>query len=81
MTPETKEIEFYLCIDQNGEFVVDEFADVVAVRYGEEVTDRNDNPAAFHRVFHFKFVVPLPQPTAVSATVPDTDGLVTVVVS
>ena len=81
MTTETKEVEFYLCIDQNGEFIVDKFAENIAIRYAEEVTDQVAAPATSHRVFHFKFVVPLPSPTVVAATVPDTDGLVTVVVS
>lgn len=75
---DTKEIEFYIMIDQDGDFVVDSDADNLGQRYEDELTSTPPNGS---RVFHLKLTVPLPKPTVVSATIPDTDGEVTVTVA
>lgn len=65
---DTKEIEFSILIDQDGDFVVDTDADNLGSRYEDEVTSTPPNAS---RVFTFKLTVPLPKPTVVSAVVPD----------
>lgn len=78
MTAEPAEIEFYIFIDQDGDFVLDTDFNSLGAKYVEEVSDSVPNAT---RVLHLKLTVPLPGPIAVSATIPDTDGPVTVTVS
>jgi hypothetical protein len=75
---DTKEIELHVMIDGDGDFVVDTDPDNLGSRYEDEV---NSTPPNISRVFSFKLTVPLPKATVVQATIPDTDGPVTVTVS
>lgn len=66
---ETKEIEFYLMIDQDGEFAIDTDQDNLLDKYRDEISETG--PAA-SRVLHFKLNVPTP--TIVSTLVTATIG-------
>ena len=68
MTTETKEIEFSIMIDGDGDFVVDSDADNLGSRDEDEVCS---TPPNVSRVFTFKLTVPLPKPAPVTAVVPD----------
>lgn len=74
----TTECEIFLYVDQDGDFVVAKDVDELPDKYSDEVT--SSIPANV-RVFSFKLVVPLPKVTEVKATIPDTDGEVTVTVA
>lgn len=75
---ETKEIEFFVMIDEQGEFVVDQDADNVMTKYRDEVAECGPETS---RVFHLKLTLPLPKPTVVQGTIPDTDGPINITIS
>ncbi len=77
-TNTTQEIEVHVMIDGDGDYVVDKDPDNLGSRYEEEISS---TPPNVSRVFSLKLIVPLPKPTVVQATIPDTDGPVTVTVS
>jgi len=68
---ETKEIEFWIAIDADGEFCVDT----------DCAEDAANGIGGITRVFAFKVTLPLPKPTEVAVAVPDTDQPVNVTVS
>lgn len=70
------EIEFWVAINEEGEFVinVDGASDATC-----ELEGNSHNEAI--RVMHFKFNVPLPKVVEVQATIPETDGPVNVTVT
>lgn len=74
----TTECEIFLYVDQDGDFVVAKDIDELADKYSDEVTS---NVPANVKVFSIKLVVPLPKVTAARATIPDTDGEVTVTIA
>ena len=78
MTDTTREIEIFVFIDQDGDFVVDTDPDNIGSRYVDEISDAVPNAT---RTFHLKLTLPLPKATVVSATIPDTDAQITVTVS
>ena len=75
---DTKEIEFSIMIDQDGDFVVDVDPDNLGSRYEDEI---NSTPPNASRVFTFKLTVPLPKPSVVSAVVPDKNEPVNMTIS
>lgn len=74
----TAECEFFLYVDQDGDFVVAKDESELPDKYSEEITS---NIPTNVKVFSIKLVVPLPKVTEVKATIPDTDGEVTVTVA
>lgn len=76
--PETKEIEFYVMVDQDGDFGIDTDRDNLPDRYREEISMEGLEAS---RVLHLKLTVQLPTPTVVQATIPDTDGPVSAIIS
>lgn len=74
----TAECEIFLYVDQDGDFVVAKDESELADKYNDDITG---NIPSNVRIFAIKLVVPLPKVTAVSATIPDTDGTVTVTVA
>jgi hypothetical protein len=74
----TTEIEIFVMIDQDGDYVIAKDADDLGSRYEEEI---HSSPPNATRVFALKLTVPMPKATVVTATLPDTDGPVTVTVS
>lgn len=74
---ETTEISVAILIDQDGDFVVHKDAD--------ELGDTDDSEIGgiprLSRVVVLKLTVPMPKALEVAATIPDTDGPVTVTVT
>ncbi len=75
---ETKEIEFFVMIDEHGEFVLDADPDNVMTRYRDEIAESGPEAS---RVFHLKLTLPLPKPTVVQGIIADTDGPINIAVS
>lgn len=75
---DTKEIEFYVMVDQDGEFVIDTDKDNLQDRYHEEISTEGLGAS---RVLHVKIDVTLPKPTVVQATITGMDGPVSAIIS
>ena len=75
---DVKEVEVYMMIDGDGDFVFDTDPDNLGSRYEDEVSS---TPPNISRVFHFKMTVPLPKATVIQATIPNTDDAVSVTIS
>ena len=78
MDTQTTDLEFFVMVDQDGDFVIDTDPDNLGSRYEDEISSTPPNAS---RVFSFKLTVPLPKPTEVTAVVPDTDGPVNITIS
>lgn len=76
MTAETLEVEFWIAVDDEGNFVVTDLG-------AQEANDQlvNGYSCQATRVFAMTLNVPKPKVIAVTATLPDTDGPITVTVA
>lgn len=72
----TTEVEFWIAVDDDGNFAVHVDGPQEA---NEELINGNNCHAT--RVFAMKLNLPLPKVVEVAATLPDTDGPVTVTVT
>lgn len=65
---DTTEIEFFVMVDQDGDYAVHTDESELGQAYADTILDTPPNAS---RVFHFKLTVPLPRATEVVATIPD----------
>lgn len=67
----TQTVKFWIAIDADGEFHVDK----------DCAQDAADNVGNFNRVYEIDMTLQLPVATQVAATIPDTDGPVTMTIT
>lgn len=71
-------IEIFVMVDQDGDYVVHKDQDELNQAWDDEYSS---GPVGNVRVFAMSLRVPRPQAVAVSATIPNTDGPVTITVA
>lgn len=76
MTAETLEVEFWIAVDDEGNIAVSADGPMEA---NDELIGNNN--CLTSRVFAMKLTLPTPKVVEVTATLPDTDGPITVTVA